>query len=29
MADGDKDGGGVRTECTRRQERAWCVAENS
>lgn len=31
MADGDEDGGGVRTEHTktRRQERAWCVVENT
>lgn len=31
MADGDEDGGGVRTECTetRRQGRAWCVVEST
>lgn len=31
MADGDEEGGGVRTECTktRRQGRAWCAVENT
>lgn len=31
MADGDEDGGGVRTECTktRRQERAWSAVEST